>query len=144
NKVHIDVVLVGIGITVGWAMKAAENLQKQGVNALVVNARFVKPLDADLFKRVARLCPKILTVEENVRMCGFGSSVLEFYEQENLLSQIHIKCLGIPDQFYEQATQAKLQSVAGIDTDSIIKTAKEMLAADEALTQKNIQQKSAF
>jgi 1-deoxy-D-xylulose-5-phosphate synthase len=138
NKFHVDVVLVGIGITVGWAVKAAEALQKEGVSAMVVNARFVKPLDADLFKRVAKVCPKILTVEENVRMAGFGSAILEFYEQTGMLSQIQIRCLGIPDEFYEQATQSKLQNVAGIDTAGIIKTAKEMVGTRESVPHQHV------
>ncbi|MDB5039056.1 MAG: dxs [Bacteriovoracaceae bacterium] len=131
NKTRVDIVLVGIGITVSWAIKAAEQLQKEGINALVLNARFVKPLDGELFRRVAKVCGKMLTIEENVRMAGFGSAVLEFFESEGTLNQLQIKCLGIPDQFYEQATQAALQKEAGIDSDSIVIAARA-LAGEEA------------
>jgi 1-deoxy-D-xylulose-5-phosphate synthase len=130
KKAQVDVVIVGIGITVSWAIKAAEELQKEGICAMVVNARFVKPLDADLLRHVARICPKILTVEENVRMAGFGSAVLEFFEGEQLLAGLRMKCLGIPDQFYEQASQSALQSQAHIDSSAIITSARALVSRD--------------
>jgi 1-deoxy-D-xylulose-5-phosphate synthase len=133
QKARVDLVLIGIGITVSWALKAAEELQKDGIQVMVVNARFVKPLDGDLLRGVARLCNKIITVEENVRMAGFGSAVLEFYEEEQTLSALQIRCLGIPDQFYEQATQAALQKMAGIDTAAICVTARSMLSESQVL-----------
>lgn len=131
---RIDVVLVGIGITVQWNMKAAEALQKHGINAMVVNARFVKPFDKDLFRRLTYLCPRFITAEENVLMGGFGSAVMEFFQEEDLFTKqsLHVRCLGIPDQFYEQATQAKLQKIAGIDVDAIKAAAIKMVAETPA------------
>lgn len=130
KKARVDVTLVGLGPTVQWSLKAAEQLRQQGINAMVVNARFVKPLDADLFRKVAQICPKMITVEENVLMGGFGSAVLEFYEGEGTLSDVQVKCLGIPDQFYEQATQAVLQKEAGIDTSAIVAAAVSLVGSE--------------
>lgn len=132
KKASVDIVLVGIGSTVNWCVKAAEKLHSDGVNALVVNARFVKPLDAELFKQVAKLCSKIICVEENALMAGFGSAVMEFYEQEGILSSLQVKCLGIPDQFYEQASVSKLYSLAGIDIPSIVKAAQNLVGAEQS------------
>ncbi len=132
RKLDIDVILVGFGITVSWALKAAEELQKRSLKVMVVNARFVKPLDKDLFRKLAQYCPRIVTSEENVKMGGFGSAVLEFYEEENLLNQLQIRVLGIPDQFYEQATQAALQKEAKIDVSAIIEAAATLVAGAES------------
>jgi 1-deoxy-D-xylulose-5-phosphate synthase len=113
-------------------VKAAEILQKEGINALVVNSRFVKPFDSDLFKQISKLTSKIVTVEENALMAGFGSAVMEFYQQEGILSSLQIKCLGIPDQFYEQASVSKLYQLAGIDIPSIAKAARELVGTEQA------------
>jgi 1-deoxy-D-xylulose-5-phosphate synthase len=135
GKLKVDVVLVGFGATVQWSIKAAEQLLKNGIHAIVVNARFVKPLDKELFRRIAKLCPRIVTSEENVLMGGFGSAVLEFYQSEALLSGLEIKCLGIPNEFYEQATQAKLQKLAGIDSDAIQAAAVELVERTSPTTE---------
>lgn len=128
GKAKIDLVLVGVGSTVSWSVKAAESLKTQGIHALVVNARFVKPLDKDLFRKVAALCPRIISTEENVLMGGFGSALMEFYQSEGLLTGLNLRTLGIPDSFYEQATPAKLHKMAGIDVDSIKAAAVKMHA----------------
>ena len=73
-----DVGLLALGTMVLAAERAADLLLAEGIRATVVNARFVKPLDERLILDVARTCPAIVTVEENVRAGGFGSAVLEF------------------------------------------------------------------
>lgn len=144
KKAHVDVTLVGIGISVQWCLQAAKKLAEQGINALVVNARFVKPLDADLFRRVQKMSPRMITVEENVLMAGFGSAVMEFYQGEGVLHQMEIRCLGIPDQFYEQASQGALQKMAGIDPDSIARVAQELCQNSvEVWTKQQVGGKSA-
>jgi len=130
KKASVDVVLVGFGATVQWSLKAAEQLAKHGIHAMVVNARFVKPLDKELFRRISKICRRIITTEENVLMGGFGSAVLEFYQSEGLLEGLKIRCLGIPNQFYEQATQAKLQHYAGIDSEAIGAAATKLVSED--------------
>jgi len=132
KKAKIDVIIFGLGSSVQWSIKSAELLAKQGVSALVVNTRFVKPLDENLLKRLAKLCSKMLTVEENVLMTGFGSALLEFYQGNGLLDHLQMRCLGIPDQFYEQASQTRLQQLAGIDSEAIVAAALKLIfTADE-------------
>ncbi|ACD95951.1 1-deoxy-D-xylulose-5-phosphate synthase [Trichlorobacter lovleyi] len=113
-----DLTIVAIGSTVMPAVKAAEQLAEQGISAGVVNARFIKPLDADLILGQARATGRIVTVEENVLQGGFGSAVLELL-QDNAMSQVKVKRLGIPDQYIEQGTQAQLRKDVGIDADGI-------------------------
>lgn len=113
-----DLTIVAIGSTVMPAVKAAEQLAEQGISAGVVNARFIKPLDADLILAQARATGRIVTVEENVLQGGFGSAVLELL-QDNGMAQVRVKRLGIPDQYIEQGTQAQLRKDVGIDAEGI-------------------------
>lgn len=133
HRLQIDLILVGYGTTVYPAIRAAKRLKESGVHALVVNARFVKPLDEDLFRRLSKVCPNMITVEEHVLMGGFGSAVLEFYEKEELLSQMRIKRLGIPDQFFHQASQTTLLRQSGIHEDNIYESGLKWIASNETL-----------
>jgi len=65
-------------------------------------------------------------------MGGFGAAVMEFYQSEDLLKDIHIRCLGIPDEFHEQATVAKLHKASGIDVDAVRTAATKMLSDNAA------------
>jgi 1-deoxy-D-xylulose-5-phosphate synthase len=89
-----DVCIVAIGSTVYPALQAAETLRERGISAGVVNARFVKPLDADLILSVAGKTGCIVTVEENALQGGFGSAVLELLF-DNGRHDVKIKRLGI-------------------------------------------------
>ena len=62
-------------------------LKQEGIDACLVNARFIKPLDEKLLKYLAESFQLIVTVEENNLACGFGSAVLEFYEKEAMLEK---------------------------------------------------------
>ncbi len=118
-----DLTIVAIGSTVMPALTAAEHLATQGIDAGVINARFIKPLDADLILTQARATGKLLTVEENVLQGGFGSAILELL-QDHGLAHIKVKRLGIPDQYIEQGTQAQLRKDVGIDCDGIVAAAQ--------------------
>ncbi|MGE5752364.1 MAG: transketolase C-terminal domain-containing protein, partial [Deltaproteobacteria bacterium] len=76
-----DLVILAVGAMVAPSLLAAEELRKKGVSAAVVNARFVKPLDAELILPMAHRIGRVLTVEENVLAGGFGSAVLEMFEE---------------------------------------------------------------
>lgn len=113
-----DLTIVAIGSTVMPALQAAERLASQGINAGVINARFVKPLDAELILAQGRRTGRIITVEENALQGGFGSAVLELL-QDNGAAQVKVKRLGIPDRYIEQGPQAQLRKDVGIDAEGI-------------------------
>lgn len=113
-----DLYIIAIGSTVYPALQAAELLKQNGISAGVVNARFVKPLDAELILSVARKTGKIVTVEENLLQGGFGSAVLELLS-DNRVQNIRIKRLGIPDSYIEQGSQAQLRKDLAIDAAGI-------------------------
>ncbi|MBI5905940.1 MAG: 1-deoxy-D-xylulose-5-phosphate synthase [Deltaproteobacteria bacterium] len=108
-----DVLLLGIGSTVSTCLQAAESLQANGVSAAVVDARFVKPLDADLLLPLVRRIGKVITVEENVLAGGFGSAVMEMLEEHEEHPH-HFRRIGIRDRFVEHGTQSELRAAYGI------------------------------
>jgi len=120
-----DMAIFAIGYTVQPALDAARRLREDGIDATVVNCRFVKPLDGELLARVALATGKVLTVEENVLAGGFGSAVLEMFEAKGL-SGIDVKRLGIPDEFVEHATQAEMRRKYGIDAEGILDAARKL------------------
>lgn len=121
-----DVLIVAIGSTVYPSLRAAQRLEEIGIDAAIINSRFLKPLDGDLLCHWARRTGRVLTVEENVLMGGFGSAVLELFQENNLLS-IPVKRLGIPDCFIEHGPQSLLREKYGIDETGIFIGAKGMV-----------------
>ncbi len=113
-----DLCIIAIGSTVYPAFQAAEALRRDGIDAGVVNARFIKPLDAELILSVADACGRIVTVEENVLQGGFGSAVLELLNNGRR-RHVAVKRLGIPDRFVEHGPQAQLRRDLGIDAAGI-------------------------
>ncbi|OPY14174.1 MAG: 1-deoxy-D-xylulose-5-phosphate synthase [Syntrophus sp. PtaB.Bin001] len=126
-----DVAVLAVGATVYPALAAAEKLREEGIAITVINARFIKPLDCGLLLKLAHSFKKFLTVEENVLMGGFGSAVLEFFEENNI-HDVRIKRLGIRDEFAEQATQAELRNIYGIDEQGIVTAVHEMVDVHRA------------
>jgi 1-deoxy-D-xylulose-5-phosphate synthase len=121
-----DVALMAIGNTVYSSLRAAELLEKQGISAMVINARFVKPLDRSLISTISLMVPRIITVEENILQGGFGSAVLEFLNTVEI-PYVRVKRLGIPDIFLEQGSQDELRRVYGIDEEGICMAAVSMM-----------------
>jgi len=123
-----DLAIVAIGVTVNAALKAAETLKARGIGACVINARFVKPLDRQLILAEARRTGCLVTVEENALLGGFGSAVLELLEEERITG-VRIKRLGIPDRYIEQGSQAQLRKDLGLDAEGIAAAVEAFLAA---------------
>ena len=121
-----DLAIIAIGATVDAALSAAEELRKEGITARVVNARFVKPLDGELICKTAKKMKRLVIVEENVLLGGFGSAVLETLARKGI-NDIQIRLLAIPDAFVEHATQQELRHIAGIDKDAILAAARELV-----------------
>jgi 1-deoxy-D-xylulose-5-phosphate synthase len=112
-----DIALFAVGSSVLPALKAAEKLDKDGIQAAVINARFIKPLDKELILSIASRIPKIVTIEENNLQGGFGSSVLECLNNSHITAKI--KMLGIHDSFVEQGHPDRLRAKYGLDEEGI-------------------------
>ena len=126
-----DIVIIAIGSTVYPSLRAAERLAEVGIQAAVINSRFLKPLDGDLLCDWAKRTGKVLTVEENVIQGGFGSAVLELFQEKGLFS-IPVKRLGIPDTFVEHGPQALLREKYGIDEKGIFKGVEAMFEEERS------------
>jgi 1-deoxy-D-xylulose-5-phosphate synthase len=120
-----DVVIAAIGQPAIPALRAAQDLVPLGINAAVVNARFVKPLDRDMFRDLLSRVPRVITVEDHVIGGGFGSALLEFLADEGI-SGVSVKRLGVPDRFIPHGTQEELRKICGFDKDAIAQAALQM------------------
>jgi 1-deoxy-D-xylulose-5-phosphate synthase len=123
---NANLAIMAIGATVYPAIAAAAKLKAEGINARVINARFIKPLDEGLLCDTAKSIKRIITVEENVLMGGFGSAVLELFEEKGIHAVI-VKRLGIKDKFVEHASQKELRRMYGIDEEGIIAAARSVM-----------------
>jgi 1-deoxy-D-xylulose-5-phosphate synthase len=121
-----DVVIAAIGHSVTYALKAAQDLAALGIEAAVVNARFVKPLDRDLLRPLLARIPTLITVEDHALAGGFGSAILEFMSDE-AISDVRVKRLGVPDRFVPHGTQDELRKICGFDKDAITQATLQMV-----------------
>jgi len=129
-----DVVIFAIGATVAPALEAAEELVSNGIEATIVDARFAKPLDSELITDLAGRIKHIVTVEENTLTGGFGNSIADLL-QESGIRDVHLKTIGLPDEFVEHGTQAVLRSNFGLDAKGI---ARQILSSLPAVNQAKV------
>lgn len=120
-----DVAIVAYGSMVHPSLAAAENLAKEGIETTVVNARFVKPLDAGLLLALARTKRLIVTVEEAYLAGGFGSALMELLEENGLLDQVRVVRMGFPDRLVTHGDAKLLLAKYGLDVDGIYTRVKE-------------------
>lgn len=120
-----DVCLIGIGRMVSTAVAAAGLLAEQGVQAAVVNARFLKPIDSDAILRLAAAHDLIVTLEDNVTIGGFGSVVSQLVAAAD--GGVKVVNLGLPDTFVSHGSVPKLMAAMGLDATSIAQTVTSLL-----------------
>ncbi|MFT4061606.1 MAG: 1-deoxy-D-xylulose-5-phosphate synthase [Edaphocola sp.] len=126
-KTGIDIAILSIGHPGNFVMKACKELAVLGIDAAHYNMRFVKPLDEEMLHEIGQKFDKVVTVEDGCIQGGFGSAVLEFFNEHNYKPQV--KILGIPDQVIEQAKPEEQYEQCGFDTASIVKTVQAMLVS---------------
>ena len=115
-----DVALLALGSLVAPALAAAETLAESGVSATVVNARFVTPLDERVITGLARSVGRLVTIEENVPMGGFGSAVHECLDR-NGLSGTPMLRIALPATFVAHGKRDELLQKVGLDAPGIAK-----------------------
>jgi 1-deoxy-D-xylulose-5-phosphate synthase len=120
-----DVAIIAFGYGVTAALQAAEQLAGEDIQATVINARFAKPLDSELILEAARRCKQVVTVEDGVRMGGFGSAVLEMLQDHGC--RVPVLRLGIPDRFIEHGKREKLLEMLGLDGPGVAKSVREFV-----------------
>jgi 1-deoxy-D-xylulose-5-phosphate synthase len=120
------VAILAVGNVVHPALEAVTKLKEAGIEATLVNTRFVKPLDKKLIGQLAKDIGYVLTVEENNLQGGFGSAVLELLEEQGLTG-VKLQRLGIPDIFLEHGAPNILRRKYGLDAAGITKAVKKLL-----------------
>lgn len=124
-----NVAILTIGHIGNYAVKATEQLEKEGITVAHYDMRFVKPIDEILLHEVFSKFKKVITVENGCVQGGMGSAVLEFMADNNY--QAEVKRMGIPDQFIEHGTQDELYNECFFNDAAIVKTVKSLLATSE-------------
>ena len=122
-----DLLILAIGNMVYPSLEAAERLAEQGLSVAVVNARFAKPIDEELIVSLAKRIGRVVTVEENTLLGGFGSAVLETLAEYGI--QVPVKRIGLPDIFIEHGSPAFLREKYGLTPEGIYQKALELLRA---------------
>jgi len=125
-----DGTIVACGAVLPACVEAADRLADDGLEIGVINARFVKPLDAETILGAIERSPFVLTVEEGTLMGGFGSAVLEAACDAGL-NTARIRRLGVPDQFIEHATRDEQLADLGLDAAGITAACREMAERHE-------------
>ncbi|MDO8535885.1 MAG: 1-deoxy-D-xylulose-5-phosphate synthase [Candidatus Omnitrophota bacterium] len=113
-----DIAIIAIGSMVTTAVEVSAILFKKKIDASVVNARFVHPIDGEMIEKICASCKRIVTIEEGVLEGGFGSAVLEFIERENIKG-VRVKRFGLPDRFIEHGKREELFKKYNLTPDAI-------------------------
>lgn len=121
-----DIAFLAVGTMVEKAKEAAAILKEEGIEAAVVNMRFIKPLDTELLGEMARTKRLLITAEENVLAGGFGSAVAEYLADHGI--EVPLLRFGIPDRFIEQGTRRDLLSLCGLQPDEMAERIRERLS----------------
>jgi len=122
-----DCVILAYGTAVEQAEQAAKELAAQDIHVAVVNARWAKPLDAELITRLAKSVRHLVTVEDGVAIGGFGSAVLELLEARGLLSNVDVRLIGYPDKFVEHGAPSILKELYGLSSSHIKDVVRDLV-----------------
>lgn len=124
-----DITLIGFGPLVYMCLEAAENLQKKGIEAGVVNLRFINPLDRDTLLSQLNISKKVVTVEDHILPGGMGSAILELLELENV-KDVTVHRIGY-NNFVEHGPISVLHKYNGLSVENIVETAVELINDDK-------------
>ena len=120
-----DIAILTIGTTGMFAKEAVEKLKNDNIHAAHYDMRFVKPIDHKLLNEIGKKFSKIITVEDGTIMGGFGSAVMEYFNDNDYATIV--KRLGVPDKFIEHGAQDELQKECGFDTNGIIRAVRSIV-----------------
>ena len=127
-KTGKDLAILALGTRVGSALKVADHLLQYNLNITVADARFAKPIDTQLVEKLWNEHQKLIIIEEG-SAGGFSSHCLHYLSSKDLLNKHNkeIKCLTMPDNFQDHASQKEQLAKAGLDTDGLMKVVSKMI-----------------
>ena len=116
-----DVAIIANGLMVYEALVAAEELAKDGINAMVINMATIKPLDDELVLAAAKKCGKVVTCEEHSVIGGLGEAVCSLLSEK---LPTPVKRIGVNDEFGHSGPAGALLKQFGLSSENIVKVAK--------------------
>jgi 1-deoxy-D-xylulose-5-phosphate synthase len=122
-----DVAILGLGTMLPMAVQLAARLEAEGHTVAVINPRFVKPLDRELLESYAGRVAAFVTMEDAVKMGGFGSAVLEALDEMG--SNVPVVRIGWPDQFIEHGKVDALREKYGLTVEDAYAQVLPLLAS---------------
>ncbi|MDR6774929.1 1-deoxy-D-xylulose-5-phosphate synthase [Azospirillum sp. BE72] len=126
------IAILSYGTRLGEARRAASELAARGLSTTLADARFAKPLDEDLVRRLALEHEVLITIEEG-SVGGFGSFVLQFLATSGLLDGgLKIRPMVLPDLYLDHDAPAKQYETAGLTAQHIVRTALQALGIESA------------
>lgn len=126
------VAIFALGNMVEVAQVAADQLEAQGINTAVINARWIKPLDTATLEFFAKACEVVCTMEDHVLHNGFGSGVIEHLSDQHIPTPV--VRIGWPDQFIEHGTVPILRQKHGLTAEAAVERLTALLPAKVAKT----------
>ncbi len=122
-----DIAIVAVGSMVNIALKASEELKREGISAGVINARFVKPLDEKSYCRLAERTKGMITIEDGVVSGGFGGGLVQLMLKIKPDKAANIINLGFPDRFVEHGPRSALLRKYGLSVEGLVDAAGKLL-----------------
>jgi transketolase len=124
-----DVAIIGCGPLLYNAMLAAIELEKQGINVMVVNNHTVKPIDSETIIEAAKKCGAVVTLEEHQVSAGAGSAICEVLAKNY---PVPVEMIGMPDSFGESGEPDQLIKKYGMDKEAVIKAIQKVMQRKES------------
>ena len=117
-----DIGIIAVGPMVYTALEAAERLTGHGIDAAVLNLRFIKPIDVEAIVELALATRRIITIEEGSLAGGVGSAVLEVLADRGI-TDVRVTRLGVGDEFIEHGSVSKLRELCGLTASHLVDAA---------------------
>ncbi|MEE8060319.1 MAG: 1-deoxy-D-xylulose-5-phosphate synthase [Gemmatimonadales bacterium] len=121
--------ILGVGTMVLSSLAAADLLAEAGIDATVVNCRFLKPMDTATLESLVQRHKYLVTVEEGTIVNGFGAALAETMQTTH--PEVRVVALGVPDQLQEHASRARQLEKFGLTPDGIARRVRSLVAHEE-------------
>ena len=126
-----QIAILSLGTRLEESLKAADEFASKGLSCTVADARFAKPLDTEMIRKLALNHDVLITIEE-ASIGGFGSHVLDFLSNEGLMEHgLKVRTLKLPDVFIDQNSPSEMYRQAGLMSADIVRTALHALGHND-------------
>jgi 1-deoxy-D-xylulose-5-phosphate synthase len=133
-----DVALLSFGAHLGETRRAARLLEAQGISVTIADARFAKPLDMALIRKLVKTHRAVITIEQGA-VGGFGAMVLHALANEGMLSAgCQLRTMTLPDRFIDQAAPDAMYADGGLSAVDVAATAMEAAGIDASQTESKV------